>query len=186
MLVKTPQNLFQALLISFYAIFGYFYSSRGDSDSYSADEIWTKLKSCDSILLIDIRDREHYLEGHIPTVINIPYSGTVNQSIINLLNNYNRSENIAYCSCTDGASSKAFADSVLEYNFQNILYMHDDFQYWPYSIATGSEPRTLSISKHDNSSTLSSNNSPYIEPFFIINVVLGFLIIVILLRMKRK
>ncbi|MHA2245540.1 MAG: rhodanese-like domain-containing protein [Candidatus Hodarchaeales archaeon] len=153
-------------------------------NSYSAGEIWTKINSGDSILLIDSRDREQYLEGHIPTAINIPYSGTVNQSTINLINSYNRSENIAYCSCPDGSSSKAFADSVLEFNLKVVLYMHDDFRYWLYSIVTGNEPGTLSISKYINSSPLSSSISPNIEPFFIINVVLGFLIIVILLRKR--
>ena len=154
--------------------------------SYSADEIWTKLNSGDSILLIDNRDIKQYLEGHIPTAINIPFSGTVNQSIIDLINGYNRSENIAYCGCTDGSSSKAFADSVLEYNFQIVLYMHDDFRYWPYSIITGSEPGTVDISTNNTSSPPPSNKTPNIEPFFIINVVLGFLIIVILLRKRRN
>ena len=154
--------------------------------SYSAEEVWTKLNSGDSILLIDTRENEQYVEGHIPTAINIPSSGSVNQSTINVINNYNWSEVIAYCSCENGESAKLFIDSVLDYNLQDAFYMHNDFRYWPYSIATGKEPGTLNISYHNTSSTHSSINSPNIEPFLIINVVLGIIIIYFLIRKQSQ
>ena len=142
--------------------------------SYSAEEVWTKLNSGDSLLLIDTRENEHYVEGHIPTAINIPSSGSVNQSIINVITSYNWSEVIASCSCENGESAKAFIDSVSGYNLQDVFYMHDDFRYWPYTIVTGSKPGILNINTHTSLSS-SSANFLNIEPFFAINILLGFL-----------
>ena len=151
--------------------------------SYSAEEVWTKLNSGDSLLLIDNREYEHYVEGHIPTAINIPFSGSINQSMINVITSYNRSEVIAYCSCENGETAKVFIDSVSDNNLPNTFYMHDDFRYWPYTIVTGSVPGTLDT--HNNSSS-SSDNSPNIEPFFIINTILGGVITFILIHRKRE
>ena len=152
--------------------------------SYSAEEVWTKLNSGDSILLIDTRENKHYIEGHIPTAINIPSLGSVNQSIINVISSYNWSEVIAYCSCENGEAAKTFIDLVSGYNLQDVFYMHDDFRYWPYTIITGSKPGTLDINPHNTSSS-SSTRSPKIEPFLIINVVLSVVVIIILLRKIR-
>lgn len=58
--------------------------------------------------------------------------------------------------------------------------MHDDFRYWPYTIITGIEPGTL-----DPRNDSSSDNSSNIEPFLVINVALGVVILAILLRRNR-
>ena len=153
--------------------------------SYNAEEVWTKLNSGDSLLLIDTRKNEHYIEGHIPTAINIPFSGSVNQSIINVITSYNWSEAIAYCSCENGEYAKSLIDLVLDYNLPNAFYMLNDFRYWPYTIITGSRPGTLDIDTH-TSLFSSSAKSTNIEPFLIINVVLGVVIIVILFQRRKN
>ena len=96
--------------------------------SVTDDVVWERVNSENPPLLIDVRSESAYIESHIPTSINVPYTGLgVNQSMIQLIQSYNANETITLCSCTDGANARVIAEELISQGIDNIFYMSDNF-----------------------------------------------------------
>ena len=137
--------------------------------------VWERVNSENPPLLIDVRPESTYIESHIPTSINVPYTGLgVNQSMIQLIQSYNANETITLCSSTDGVNARAIAEELLSQGIINIFYMSDNFLYWSYDTVTGNEPGTIDLDSSQNSSN-GQNNTPTnndISPLLILNFII--------------
>lgn len=143
--------------------------------SVTDDVVWMRLNSEDPPLLIDVRPKSAYNESHIPTSINVPYTGSgVNQSTIQLIQSYNANETITICSCTDGVNALAIAEDLISQGIDNVFYMSDNFLYWSYDTITGNEPGTINLDSSQNSNNGNEqNNTPNdISPLLILNFII--------------
>ena len=127
-------------------------------NNITENQLWTKINLGENILIIDVRSENQYFEGHIPTAINLPVQAQANQTQLNIINSYNKSENIFYCSCTDGSNAKLLMELLNSIGLKNGFYMVDDFRYWSYDIFEGSNPG-IWTTVPSNSLTNNNNNN---------------------------
>lgn len=72
----------------------------------------TKYIGRPNVLIIDLRDREDYLKGHIPSAVNIPYDKLEDEK-----KNINRN-NILILYCDRGHISLLAARDLMKYGYQ--------------------------------------------------------------------
>ncbi len=186
----SAKTMFSKAILSILVIisFSSVTSSLAEVPSYTDDQVWNKLQSGGNSLIIDIRSSTSYSEGHIPTAINLQFDLNIDQTLVDTIISYGRSENILYCSCVEGASARSYAEQLANLGLDNVYYMSDDFRDWPYQIITGSEPGTISINP-DNSTTIIANNNDtpnmQISNLIYLNLFLGLIVVVIIIWKKR-
>ena len=115
---------------------------RLDVNSFTAQEVWNKIHSNTKPLIIDVRAETLYIEGHIPTSINIVLSSPIDEAMANTILSITKEENILYCSCPEGSNAKIFSEELTDLGLNNLSYMNEVFRGWGYDIVTGADPRT--------------------------------------------
>lgn len=84
------------------------------------------VKSPNNIVLLDVRSKEEYNEGHVPGAINISHN-TIKDNL-NLLKQHKNSTVIVYCRSGRRA---AFAENILAENgFTNLQHLTGDMNGW--------------------------------------------------------
>ncbi|MFW9856390.1 MAG: rhodanese-like domain-containing protein [Candidatus Thorarchaeota archaeon] len=158
------------------------------SPSLSADEVWNKLNSETPPLIIDVRSQLEYIESHIPTSINIPIgTNGINQSLIDMIQGYNKNEIIAVCSCPEGSNAKVFADDLLSNGFDNVYYMIDNYRFWPYTAVSGSLPGELNMNSISTDDINPSSPPDDLSPLLLINIILvGILVFQYVIKPRIK
>ena len=158
---------------------------------YTDDQIWTKLTNGEDVLIIDMRSEESYLESHIPTAINIVFGSEYNDSLTQFVYSYEKSENIIYCSCDEGASARTLVTELTDRGQFGFYYMSDNFRDWIYDTVSGSNPGSVDMDEN-SSSSLNNNNNQNNTPTIVIsdllpvNLVLALIAVVIVLWKKKK
>ena len=152
----------------------------------SVNNVWQKLNSDSSPLLIDNRTPEAYEISHIPTAINIPYDGDLDESTADLIRGFQKNEIIIYCSCDLGVSAQEMAIDLEEHQL-SVMYMDENFNYWPYDTVSGPNPGSLEKIDVQTSNQIESNDGQSdIGPFFAINLLLLLIIVPLLIVKKVK
>ena len=75
----------------------------------------------DNIMLLDIRDEQSFLQGHIPNAINLN-----NNNIDEVINNSDREDNILIY-CYKGISSQNVAQHFCNLGYKNIFSLEGGF-----------------------------------------------------------
>lgn len=84
------------------------------------------VKSPNNIVLLDVRSKEEYNEGHVPGAINISHN-TIKDNL-NFLKQHKNSTVIVYCRSGRRA---AFAENILAENgFTNLQHLTGDMNGW--------------------------------------------------------
>lgn len=85
-------------------------------ESIKANDVMNYIGS-PNVLIIDLRDREDYLRGHIPTAINIPYDNLENE-----MHNLSRNKLLIFY-CDRGHISLMAVRDLIKYGY-HIKSMH--------------------------------------------------------------
>lgn len=138
------------------------------------------------MLIIDVRTYDAYVEGHIPTAINIPTSDNLGHGHVETINSYNRTEKIFYCSCENGYDAMVVSQRLVDMGLENAYYMSDNFLYWPYEMVTGTNPGLIASSSYNSHNNNNPNSS--IDPTIFLPINVALLIIGggLILWRKRK
>ena len=75
----------------------------------------------DNVTLLDIRDEDSFLQGHIPNAINLS-----NNNIDEVINNSDRKHNILIY-CYKGISSQSVAQHFCDLGYKNIFSLEGGF-----------------------------------------------------------
>jgi len=75
----------------------------------------------DNVTLLDIRDEDSFLQGHIPNAINLS-----NNNIDEVINNSDREHNILIY-CYKGISSQSVAQHFCDLGYKNIFSLEGGF-----------------------------------------------------------
>ena len=78
----------------------------------------------DNLTIIDIRDRNSFLNGHIDKAIHVD-----NLDIDNFLKDKNKNDTILIY-CYHGNSSKSAANFFVQHGFENVLSMNEGYVGW--------------------------------------------------------
>jgi 3-mercaptopyruvate sulfurtransferase SseA len=90
--------------------------------------MFQQMMSRDSTLIIDTRDREPFLKGHIPRAVNIPYEeGNVYMSRLEQMSDVQRV--ITYCDGDDCMSSVDLAEKLV-FIFPEVYYFFGGWDVW--------------------------------------------------------
>src|SRR6266850_6191236 len=84
-----------------------------------------KMKS-DSLVLVDVREREEWDEGHIPAAIHLS-RGTIELDIEEKVPD---TETMIICHCGGGGRSALAAESLQKMGYKNVRSMAGGFKAW--------------------------------------------------------
>ena len=108
----------------------------------TADELYQLINNNKAnYTLVDVRDWQYYVDGHIPTAIWSPYENvTKDTRLLNLEKNH---QIIFYCDCPFGGISKSATLAFQKMGYTNVSYLKGGTSAWTdagYKLISGSEP----------------------------------------------
>lgn len=124
-LIKTSEKLKVA---SDSVLFSNFYSDTATDVIVTTDQMKHVIKTGNA-LIIDARNPEAYIKGHIPTAINIPFIEVFNY--VEILHSIPRDTlMIIYCDGVHCELSKNLSQFLKGMNFTKIFLYHDGIEVW--------------------------------------------------------
>lgn len=99
-------------------------------NNVTAEEAHELMKNTKNLMIIDVRTKEEYKEGHIPGSRSIPVGQL--SSRINELNKYKDGPLLLHCA--SGGRSPAAVRILLKHNFSNIYHMKHGLRGWKYGL----------------------------------------------------
>lgn len=91
------------------------------------------LQSGEPLILVDVRERNEYEQGHLPHALNLPL-GTVEESACEAL----RDKAACYVVYCQGGRRSALACGFLcEQGYTDVINMEGGIDRWPYEIVRG-------------------------------------------------
>lgn len=94
--------------------------------SITAEEVKRALENKADVIVIDVRTREEYSEGHINGSILLPVD-TVHKKIVSIIPDKNK---IVYVHCRSGTRSKRAVKIMEKMGYTNIFNMQGGFLAW--------------------------------------------------------
>lgn len=95
----------------------------------SPSEVKAQLDSNENIVILDVRTKQEYKEGHIPKSILVPV-GEISKRIENVVSDKDK-KIVVYC--RSGNRSKVAANNLLKMGYKNV-YDLGGINKWPYEI----------------------------------------------------
>jgi adenylyltransferase/sulfurtransferase len=105
----------------------------------SAREVHAWLKQEKDPVVVDVREREEFIEGHLPDAINIP-RGFLELRIENVA--HDRDTPIVVC-CGSGVLSALAAKTLMLMGYKNVVSMSDGYRGWSEAGLPGVKERTF-------------------------------------------
>lgn len=114
------------LIISIFAVLNTLCASLWAADSLSVSELKQSMQDDKAPIIIDVRDEDEYLTGHIPGAIMVPAKQMEHH--LDMMEQYRKEDIVLYCQSGRRASAAA---TVLENaGFKNVKLLQGDYPGW--------------------------------------------------------
>jgi rhodanese-related sulfurtransferase len=114
------------LIISIFAVLNTLCASLWAADSLSVSELKQSMQDDKAPIIIDVRDEDEYLAGHIPGAIMVPAKQMEHH--LDMMEQYRKEDIVLYCQSGRRASAAA---TVLENaGFKNVKLLQGDYPGW--------------------------------------------------------
>lgn len=124
-LIKTSEKL---NIASDSVLFSHIYSDTSTTVAVTTDQM-SRIVKAGNALIIDARNSEAYVKGHIPTAINIPFLDVFNY--VEIIQPIPRDTLIViYCEGVHCELSKNLAQFLKGMNFTRTFIYHDGIEVW--------------------------------------------------------
>jgi len=98
-----------------------------ETTNISADDLKQAIDNRQRVIVLDVRERAEYAEGHIPGARNIP----VDELSARAIRELPRSNLVvAYCTCTEDGLSKVARQILIERGFPRVLILRGGLASW--------------------------------------------------------
>ena len=114
------------LIISIFAVLNTLCASLWAADSLSVSELKQRMQDGNAPIIIDVRDEDEYLAGHIPGAIMVPTKQMEHH--LDMMEQYRKEDIVLYCQSGRRASAAA---TVLENaGFKNVKLLQGNYPGW--------------------------------------------------------
>ncbi|MGK0393666.1 rhodanese-like domain-containing protein [Alcanivorax sp. 97CO-6] len=114
------------LIISIFAVLNTLCASLWAADSLSVSELKQRMQDGNAPIIIDVRDEDEYLAGHIPGAIMVPAKQMEHH--LDMMEQYRKEDIVLYCQSGRRASAAA---TVLENaGFKNVKLLQGNYPGW--------------------------------------------------------
>ena len=114
------------LIISIFAVLNALSAPLWAADSLSVSELKQQMQDGKAPIIIDVRDEDEYLAGHIPGAIMVPAKQMEHH--LDMMEQYRKEDIVLYCQSGRRASAAA---TVLENaGFKNVKLLQGDYPGW--------------------------------------------------------
>lgn len=96
------------------------------ADSISVEQLKQEMASNKSPIIIDVRDEDEYLAGHIPGAIMVPAKNVEHH--LDMLEQYKKDEIVLYC--VSGRRASAAATALEDAGFKKIRLLEGNYPAW--------------------------------------------------------
>ena len=96
------------------------------ADSISAADLKQEMASDNSPIIIDVRDEDEYLAGHIPGAIMVPAKNIEHH--LDMLEQYKKDEIVLYC--VSGRRASAAATALENAGFKKVRLLEGNYPAW--------------------------------------------------------
>ncbi|ERP85291.1 hypothetical protein Q670_06300 [Alcanivorax sp. P2S70] len=116
------KSLIQILVITCALLAGPLWAA----DSISISELKQAMQSGNTPIIIDVRDEDEYLAGHIPGAILVPAKNVEHH--LDMLEKYQKEEIVLYCQ--SGRRASAAATTLENAGFKHVKLLDGNFPGW--------------------------------------------------------
>ncbi|MAX54190.1 MAG: sulfurtransferase [Alcanivoracaceae bacterium] len=120
--VTTMKSLIQILVIACSLLASPLWAA----DSISISELKQAMQTGKTPIIIDVRDEDEYLAGHIPGAILVPAKNVEHH--MDMLEKYKKEEIVLYCQ--SGRRASAAATTLENAGFKHVKLLEGDFPGW--------------------------------------------------------
>ncbi len=114
------------LIISIFAVLNALSAPLWAADSLSFSDLTQQMQDGTAPIIIDVRDADEYLAGHIPGAIMVPAKQMEHH--LDMMEQYRKEDIVLYCQSGRRASAAA---TVLENaGFKNVKLLQGDYPGW--------------------------------------------------------
>ena len=114
------------LIISIFAVLNTLCASLWAADSLSVSELKQRMQDGNAPIIIDVRDEDEYLAGHIPGAIMVPAKQMEHH--LDMMEQYRKEDIVLYCQSGRRASAAA---TVLENaGFKKVKLLQGNYPGW--------------------------------------------------------
>ena len=128
------KKLFAALLITF-LLAGCGAKDSGGYTSIDAETAMEMMDGTEEVLILDVREREEYDEGHIPNAILFPVGSITKESAPQVIPD---PDTTVLVYCRSGNRSKTASQTLADLGYTSV-YEFGGIRDWPYEIEVLSE-----------------------------------------------
>ncbi|MCK0153304.1 rhodanese-like domain-containing protein [Alcanivorax sp. S6407] len=96
------------------------------ADSISVEQLKQEMAAEKSPIIIDVRDEDEYLAGHIPGAIMVPAKNIEHH--LDMLQQYKKDEIVLYC--MSGRRASAAATALEGAGFKNVRLLEGNYPGW--------------------------------------------------------
>ncbi|MZR63660.1 rhodanese-like domain-containing protein [Alcanivorax sp. DP30] len=116
----------KALISTFVLLLTIFSTPLWAADSISAEQLKQEMASNKGPIVIDVRDEDEYLAGHIPGAIMVPAKNIEHH--LDMLEQYKKDEIVLYC--VSGRRASAAATALENAGFKKVRLLEGNYPAW--------------------------------------------------------
>ncbi|MGB2246390.1 MAG: rhodanese-like domain-containing protein [Alcanivorax sediminis] len=116
----------KALLATLTLLFVCLSSPLWAADSITVEQLKQEMSSQQSPIIIDVRDEDEFLAGHIPGAIMVPAKNIEHH--LDMLEQYKKDEIVLYC--VSGRRASAAATALEDAGFRKVRLLEGNYPAW--------------------------------------------------------